>query len=565
MPLRSTELAQIVWAETKTLGFGSADGGGQVNGVRRMVAQLAASTNGEGFDRRESLPPTNESVYRDTIAGLLTICEGSQNAAAPQSRLIFWESGDKTDRPNLSTIPPPPTPWTTMPAAGITYQGRFQTQAGGRLVDVFARAPLDGAEDTPVMVNALSGTGLPAGLSIVQPAAAAQARPGVGVALFFVALALFLLAALWAFGNGLASRLTLQEFAKTASILPAANPAPTAAPAAAGAGTPALPTINCDPDPPTDPLAYSLGPQAWRSSDACVQRFAEAQKQVAAGIKPNGWREWYASTALSLTGSGGWTVSLVLPLVLALGSFAVLFVACGYGIVGLAWGALIDVRNRMSLTLAQFILWSIVILAGWLVLGLYNFGFAGAQFGDLDQAATATQTPELAKAVKAFILFPSVPYSLMGIIGLASVTPLASRFISGVLSPGDGQSQPPQEQPPPQTATGSLSVPAYLDKRSNPSDARLSDVVVSEVADAPSLVDSVRVQHAGITGLLVFGYTMLLFDAVSAIDPVRVALSAVKSTSVFTSMPAIDGTFVALLAVSHAALLGSKVNDKRKN
>ena len=75
MPLRSSELAQIVWAETKTLGFGSADGGGQVNGVRRMVAQLAASTNGEGFDKRELLPPTNNSVYLDTLAGLLTICE----------------------------------------------------------------------------------------------------------------------------------------------------------------------------------------------------------------------------------------------------------------------------------------------------------------------------------------------------------------------------------------------------------------------------------------------------------------------------------------------------------
>ena len=91
-------------------------------------------------------------------------------------------------------------------------------------------------------------------------------------------------------------------------------------------------------------------------------------------------------------------------------------------------------------------------------------------------------------------------------------------------------------------------------------------MVVSEVANTPDLVDAVRVQHAGITGLLVFGYAMLLFDAVSAIEPTRIALSsAVKTTSVFTSMPAIDGTFVALLAVSHAALLGSKVNDRRQN
>jgi hypothetical protein len=103
MTLRSSELAQIVWAETKALGVGKPDGSGDVNDVRRMVAQLAASTNGDGFDRRESLPPTNDRVYRDTIAGLLAICEGAQNAVAPQNRLIFWQAGDSTDRPNPAT------------------------------------------------------------------------------------------------------------------------------------------------------------------------------------------------------------------------------------------------------------------------------------------------------------------------------------------------------------------------------------------------------------------------------------------------------------------------------
>jgi hypothetical protein len=559
MPLRSSELAQIVWAETKTLGYGKADGSGDVNGIRRMVAQLAASTNGEGFDKRESPPPTNDPVYGDTVSGLLSICEGAQNAGAPQGRLIFWEAGDKTDRPNPATTPPPPAPWNTM-QAGITYQGRFQPVVGGRLIDVFARAAVDGDADRPVMVNALSGTGLPDGKSIMLPKAATQARPKLGLSLFFVALAIFILAEMWSFGIGLASRLTLNEFGQTANIL-------------ANAPTSDASKPSCNPSPPQDLLAFSLGPTDWRpqtdKKKDCASLYAAAQAKVASGLrKENSWLEWYASTALSWAGASGWTVSLVLPLGLALISFAMLFVATGYGVVGLGWGAIIDVRKRMSLTLAQLVLWSIVIFAGWLVLGLYNFGFAGLEFNDLDQAATATKVAadsEMAKAVKSFVLFPSVPYSLMGIIGLAGATPILSRLISGTVALGSASGQQ-QNQPMQQLAPNTAApVPPYLDKRSSPSEAKLTDMAISEVAGAENLIDTTRLQLAGITGILVIGYVMLLFSTVSAIDPVRVALAAVKTTSVFTSMPAIDATFVALLAVSHAALLGSKTSDKQQN
>ena len=221
-----------------------------------------------------------------------------------------------------------------MQAADITYQGRFQTQTGDRLVDVFARAAVDKADDHPVMVQALSGTGLPTGQSIMRPAAAVQARPGVGVALFFCrprdvhSRRAVVVRKRPCFPAHVAGVRPHGEHSAGGKARSAAAPGP--APAASA-------PINCDPSPPSNPLAYSLGPQAWQQNEECVQRYAEAQKRVAAGIKPDGWLEWYASAALNLTGSDGWTVSLVLPLALALASFAVLFVACGYGIVGLGW------------------------------------------------------------------------------------------------------------------------------------------------------------------------------------------------------------------------------------
>lgn len=53
MGLSAAELAQIVWAETRKFGPARADGKGDLNVLRRMIAQLAASAGGEGFPNRD--------------------------------------------------------------------------------------------------------------------------------------------------------------------------------------------------------------------------------------------------------------------------------------------------------------------------------------------------------------------------------------------------------------------------------------------------------------------------------------------------------------------------------
>src|SRR5262245_46695121 len=135
MPISSGELAQIVWAETSDLGYGNSDGTGAVNGVRRLLSQLAASTDGAGFEKRKSLPPVNDPRYGDSVRAVLEIAENSKAAVPPQSRLIIWEAGTDKLRPNQRTSPPPPPPWSTMPIEGITHQLRIDV-LGGRLIDV---------------------------------------------------------------------------------------------------------------------------------------------------------------------------------------------------------------------------------------------------------------------------------------------------------------------------------------------------------------------------------------------------------------------------------------------
>src|SRR5580698_6436892 len=93
MSLNASELAQIVWAETNALGPSRADGSGDVNGVRRLVAQLAASLSGAGFNKRQALPPLTDPQYGETARAITGIADAAKDAATPQARLIFWNAG----------------------------------------------------------------------------------------------------------------------------------------------------------------------------------------------------------------------------------------------------------------------------------------------------------------------------------------------------------------------------------------------------------------------------------------------------------------------------------------
>jgi hypothetical protein len=160
MPLSVGELGQIVWAETSALGPGRADGSGDVNAVRRLVAQLAASLSGAGFNRRQPLPALTDPQYGETSGAIIGIAEAVKDAAAPQPRLIFWDAGPASSKLNVATDPPPPEPWASLDPSAISNKLRQQI-SDGRTIDVFSRAPLPSDRDGPPLVNVLTGTGLP--------------------------------------------------------------------------------------------------------------------------------------------------------------------------------------------------------------------------------------------------------------------------------------------------------------------------------------------------------------------------------------------------------------------
>ncbi|MGJ5179593.1 hypothetical protein ACQR16_14925 [Bradyrhizobium oligotrophicum] len=561
MTLSSGELAQIVWAETKALGTAPADGSGSVNGVRRLIAQLAASVDGAGFQRRDQLPSVQDRKLGDTVRAILSIAEDARGATAPQSRIIIWEADGDTLRLNTATTPPPPAPWAGLAPDNITHQ-LHQRLANGQTVDVFTRdAATDGGSgSTAIIVNATTGTGVPGGgAPMAEPRATSKAMPKTGVLLFVVALGLFVLSALGSYGIGVGARLSLGQFVQSARI-------------ATGSTGGGLDCTVATTEKPSVLDSVKWRPNVDKASD-CRTQFTAAQSIVASAqypdpeakpgthaVRKTTWPEWFASQALEWSSVINGTMSLVVPFWLALASLSLLFIACGFGITGRALGPIIDERNRMSLTLAQLAIWSIILLSGLLVCGLFNYGFGGLLITELQQQAAAAtaakETPNHAKiALDAYNLFPSIPFYLGLVGGFAVATPFLSRLISNSTLVGT------QDQTAPDTAAPTQA-PKYLADKAGPEKAALSDMVLQEVKGRSDMVDINRVQHVAITGILAISYLLVLFDVVSNIDAVRIVFAAVQNASVLTSMPQIDGTFTSLLFVSHAALLGSKVYDK---
>jgi hypothetical protein len=592
MALWSSELAQIVWAESKALGFGRADGSGDVNVIRRMVAQLAASTNGDGFDKREPLPATNDKVYGDTVTGLLSICEGAQNASAPQSRLILWEAGDRTDRPNPATEPAPPPPWNTM-QAGITYQGRFQP--GGRLIDIFARGPVEGDTDRPVMVNALTGTGLPDGKSIraAQPATQAEAKPGLTKMAWAIGIAasLFFLfggmLAIWsgrADGSPLALLRSLDvqyrvidKLADTCidyqKVFPSAKPGicnvlfapsttyakpaaqaqqPAAAPASTAASTPAPPipfgntgeTIivvkkcidgNAALAPtnvpkPTDAAAAD----AAFSCDLAVRSMAAAG--IINGVTGLTFPEKLLNQLMGLRTIPE-TKSILLQLLAMTFGIAGLAIALGIGTKGRVDGIWIDERNRVSLARAQVTLWTIVALGGFATMALFNVGLSAP------------------------VSFPQIPASIAAALGIAFTSPMISALIlkSSAFGAADSPSSlvttvggSPRGSNDFANRGALLSAAnSALEARADPSLASIADVFFGEQVSNSGSVDISRLQNVVLTVTLVLGYFAMQAEQLRSIAPETLLTG-------LASLPDPGGAFTSILLVSHATYLGTK-------
>jgi len=559
MPISAGELAQIVWAETGDLGVADADGSGDINKVRRLLAQLAASASGVGFNKRRSVPLTTDNFYGGTATAIMKIADDAKDLTAPQSHLIIWDAGPDQSKLNPATKPPPPEPWASVNPNTITNQLHY-TLPSGRAVDVFSRAVPPGADASAPLVNALTGTGVPSGKVAAAASDTTAQSPHNRVAwlLGIAGVLLFIIGGAMAALSGLSAAgarnllVTSDPSGQNALLLHAADLCRTDSQSfsllkldtsgvcedikdATLAGQVLATARNCVQDAKTNKVISPDCNTMWRAAVAADQDEFWKKSYFA----------WTYGASAYLTGikAEAGSSSIVFPFLVTVVGIVGLIAALGLGTKGRPAGVWIDTRNRVSLARAQVTLWTVVAISGYLILAMFNVGFADF-----------LPSPQ---SLADYVAFPKIPSSIIAALGIATGSTMLSPLILNTKQ--DKDPDPDFENPNPGTAFFGKDT-SGLDANVSPDLASFADLFMGEENANAGTVDVSRLQNVMITITLVLGFFYFLLEEMSNIKTVAL-LSA--NGGIFDSLPPVGGTFACLLAASHATYLVAKSHDKQ--
>ena len=202
----------------------------------------------------------------------------------------------------------------------------------------------------------------------------------------------------------------------------------------------------------------------------------------------------------------------------------------GRAITGLWWGALIDERNKMSLSRLQLMLWTVVILGSFFAAVLIN----------LSRHRAAMSNP----------LAIGIPQQLWALMGISTTALVGSPLI---------RSTKRASQPSASEAERSLAAIAAAKGVSrqqlaarglevvnkSPTDARWSDLVEGEETGNGAHLDLGKVQNLYFTLVLVVVYVATLASSFLDGKPIE-------------EFPPLDDGMLALLGISHVGYLGLK-------
>ncbi|MBC7477824.1 MAG: hypothetical protein H7317_06980 [Pseudorhodobacter sp.] len=523
---------QIIWAETTGLSVPTGGAAETLIALRRQIAAIAEDSPGS-FARFDPVPALDDVTTSRDLADCVAASEAQIVPELRNKALILWPSAD--GKTLSTTEATPPAPWDSILAADMQSLGRFQI--GGKVVTAFRRS-VAAADTAPRFVSLVTGTGLDAGTEVYRPREmAARTVPATAKRWSniwaVVAIVLFIVASFWSMSVGTVARLSEVQFAR--QLL---------------AGAPNCSTVT----DATDAVSYFSLPAAWLHDDdkSCLAEWGKAVRTSFAAGGTDLWSKtvfWFASLSLSSTGL---SFSIVLPTYAAMISMVLLAFSAGYGIVGRPLGLLIDSRNRMSLTRAQFSVWLIIIMGGLTSTALFNTGFWGgdmarvqeglAKMSDLARNDVALKdVPLMLSRLSEFV--PQMDAALWALIGITAGTTI----LSSLMVKNDDN------------ATGEVTRRTRLLKNDSPDDAQLSDLVYGETVQADGVIDYSRVQTVAITGLLAAIYTGLILQAGQNLGGLTATSAVEFGHQVFATMPPAGGTFLLLLGASHATLLASKL------
>jgi hypothetical protein len=550
-----TDRARILWATTANMAA-TAGAPDELKNARLALARMLDAGRTAGFP--EPLEPTatergtpawTECVNAVIAAGTLPSV-GAPAVLIPTAALL-WTADP--------SVPGQPAPGHGLawPAATRAVQAIGPLRSGDKAdlrlflytaVDQTAALAKDGdaasglfpraATTAGAVVLATAASTAPAvvrdeAAARLRAARVAAARPWA-ILLFVVAVVLGIATNIWIY----AAVDLAGQAAKKVDPGVCYQPPPPAAPAA---GTPAAPAAGA---PAAEAAAPARAPDPVEAAKECGDAWATAWTQVDPSRQSG--KDWWSATLAELRPGidlGG-QLSLLGPLVLSAAAILALVLAAGLALQGLFFGALIDERNRLSLSRAQQLAWTIVLLGGYSVLAVFNVALL---------AGYARNRSQMDPAGSGLGLFPSMDATLWAVLGITvAISPYLSRRLSFPAVAGTagvtGQ----------EATVVAPAVARQFDQNAIASEARWTDLFQGERAADADHVDVSRLQHLVITGLLLSSYIVLLVQYARTIDGAAVILALRSGAPVFASMPPVDATFVGLLVLSHAAYLGFK-------
>ena len=218
-----------------------------------------------------------------------------------------------------------------------------------------------------------------------------------------------------------------------------------------------------------------------------------------------------------------------LLLLILLTLFAVI---AGHGLTGMWHGLLIDERNKMSLSRLQMILWTVLILSGFLTVALANI------------AAGGVENP----------LSISIPEELWLLMGISTASLVGSPLIMSTKKVKEPKGEEQDQTIDSMAAEEGVSLEKLKSKVTNkgqlivnkdPKSARLSDMFKGEETGNAAQLDLGKIQMFYFTLILVFAYAVALGDLL-------------YSTGNIDAFPVLSSSMVALLGISHAGYLTNK-------
>lgn len=210
-----------------------------------------------------------------------------------------------------------------------------------------------------------------------------------------------------------------------------------------------------------------------------------------------------------------------------MGLLAFFGIVAGHGVTGDWRGLLIDERNKMSLSRLQMVLWTVVVLSGFLAAALANL---------------ASRSPNP--------LSIAVPTELWLLMGISTTSLVGSPLVRA--SKGERSSLPSQRTETyfvlqkQGVDTNKVATRGQLIVNLDPRTADWADLFRGEEVGNAAQLDLGKIQMFFFTVVLVLAYLATLGGGFSAAAP-RV-----------NELPALDLGMVTLLAISHAGYLTTK-------